>query len=83
MRLRDVHEWVQSWQLPEMYAGVPGGGAELAWWHLSAANEEAALTGSNIAGAAVDIYKCFDQVVPLLGQVLMHLAGMPWQILQA
>jgi hypothetical protein len=25
MRLRDVHGWAQGWQLPEMYAGVPGG----------------------------------------------------------
>ena len=54
MRLRDVHEWVQGWQVPEMYAGVPGGGAEMAWWHLSATNEEAILTGADIAGAAID-----------------------------
>ena len=60
MRLRDVHSWAQGWQLPEMYAGVPGGGAELAWWHLSAANEEVALIGANVAGAAIDVYKRFD-----------------------
>ena len=32
MGLHDLHEWIRRWQLPEMYAGVPGGGAELAWW---------------------------------------------------
>ena len=41
IRLRDLHGWLQQWQMPEMYAGVPGGGAELAWWHLSAINEDA------------------------------------------
>ena len=39
--LTDLHEWIQKWQLPDMYAGVPGGGAELVWWHLSAINEDA------------------------------------------
>ena len=59
LRLRDLHGWIQQWQMPEMYAGVPGGGAELAWWHLSAINEDAHHSGADIAGATVDIYKCF------------------------
>jgi len=24
LRLRDLHGWIQQWQMPEMYAGVPG-----------------------------------------------------------
>jgi hypothetical protein len=83
IRLRDLHGWIQQWQLPEMYAGVPGGGAELAWWHLSAINEDAYHSGADFAGAAVDIYKCFDQIIPLLGQALMLIAGMPAQNLKA
>ena len=55
IRLRDLHGWIQQWQMPEMYAGVPGGGAELAWWHLSAINEDTYHSGADFAGAAVDI----------------------------
>ena len=33
LRLHDLVPWVNSGQLQEMYAGVPGGGAEMAWWH--------------------------------------------------
>ena len=69
--------------LPEMYASVPGGGAELAWWHLSAINEDTYHSGADFAGAAVDIYKCFDQIIPLLGQALMLIAGIPEKNLKA
>ena len=31
MRLADLKEWIESWALPEMYAGVPGRGAVDAW----------------------------------------------------
>ncbi|WP_353239581.1 hypothetical protein, partial [Limnohabitans sp.] len=81
MRLRDLQGWVRTWQLPEMYAGVPGGGADMAWWHLSAVNEDIFHAGGDIAGATIDIYKCFDQIVPVLGQALWHLAGMPERVL--
>ena len=40
MRLRRLHAWIGIRELPEMYAGVPGRGAELAWWHLSAVRED-------------------------------------------
>ena len=83
IRLKDLHAWIQRWQMPEMYAGVPGGGAELAWWHLSAINEDARHSGADIAGATVDIYKCFDHVMPLLGQALMLIAGIPANIRNA
>ena len=61
---------------------APGGGAEPAWWHLSAVREDAYHAEQDIPGAAIDIYTCFDQVAPLLGQTLLHLAGMPWSILR-
>ena len=82
MRLRDLHSWIGTWQLPEMYAGPRGGGAELAWWHLSATRDDAFHAEQDILGAAIDIYKCVYQIVPLLGQVLMHLAGVPWSLLR-
>eukprot|EP00969_Alexandrium_andersonii_P187095 8267599-Alexandrium_andersonii.AAC.1 len=35
IRLRHVDDWVSSWALPEMYAGVPGRGAQRAWWETA------------------------------------------------
>ena len=81
MRLRDTQDWIKKWQLPIMYAGVPGGGAELDWWHLSVVKEEAFHTEPDIVGATIDIYECVDQVPPPLGQTLLYLTGMPWSIL--
>ena len=66
-----------------MHAGVQAGGANLAWWHLSAEREDAHYAGDNITTSTVDIVKCFDQIVPLLALSLLHLAGMPWSILRA
>ena len=83
MRLRDVRDWAAGWQPPEMYAGVQCGGAELAWWHLSAEREDTQQGGDDIAAGAVDIYKFFDQISPMLAQVLLRLAGMPSAILRA
>ena len=31
MRLRDMEQWIATWALPEMYAGVPQTGAVDAW----------------------------------------------------
>ena len=35
MRLKHLSPWIKRWALPQMYAGVPGQGAEQAWWQLS------------------------------------------------
>ena len=35
LRLRDLRPWVETWSVPEMFAGIPGKGAEDAWWHLA------------------------------------------------
>ena len=32
VRLINLRPWVLKWQMPEMFAGVPGVGAEDAWW---------------------------------------------------
>ncbi len=34
MRLRDMEQWISTWALPEMYAGIPGQGAIDAWFSL-------------------------------------------------
>jgi hypothetical protein len=35
----------------------------------------------DVVAGALDIYKCFDQIVPLLVEVTLSLAGCPWQVL--
>ena len=81
LRLCDLESWVREWQLPEMYAGVPGGGAEMAWWQASLLREDAFHDQRDVIAGALDIYKCFDQIVPLLVEVTLSLAGCPWQVL--
>ena len=77
LRLRDLEGWVQEWQLPEMYAGVPGCGAEMAWWHASLLREDAFHDERAAIAGALDIFKCFDQIVPLLVEVTLSPAGCP------
>ena len=64
LRLRDIAPWVRSWQLQEMYAGVPGGGAELAWLHAGITRESAFQNSRGTLAGALDIFKCFDQIAP-------------------
>ena len=81
LRLKDLGTWVGSWATPEMYAGVQGGGAELAWWQVGLLRESAHRRGDGMLAGAPDIYKCFDQVAPLLAKTVLALAGLPQQVL--
>ena len=83
MRLADLEPWIKEWQLPEMYAGVPGVGAEEAWWTTAIDFEDLQCRGLHFTGGAVDIYKCFDQVVRSLVYAVARAAGMPARILTA
>ena len=66
-RLRHMQPWVQSWTLPEMYAGVEGKGAEDAAYATALLGEWCELTNTDFSGGSADIFKCFDQIVrPLL-----------------
>ena len=51
MRLEDMSEWVDSWALEEMYAGVPGKGAVDAWHLALATIEPYKLEKKQFAGA--------------------------------
>ena len=82
VRLRDLGTWVQGWAAPEMYAGVQGEGAELAWWHVGLLRERAHRCGDGMLTGALDIFKCFDQIVPLLIKVVLGLGGLPSQVLE-
>ena len=62
LRLKDLAWWVRSWQLHEMYVGLPGGGSELAWWHVGITREGALHDSSEMLAGALDIFKRFDQI---------------------
>ena len=76
-RLEQLKPWIKTWQLPGLYAGVEGAGADDAWWNTSLDIESYLASHTAFAGAATDIYKCFDQISrPLLYQ-LARASGLP------
>ena len=83
MRLQHVSQWIEEWQLEEMYAGVKGGGADLAWLSAALNQEQANMELAEYLFGLLDIWKCFDQVIPLIVRVLAGLAGMPTKVLWA
>ncbi len=83
LRLEDLKGWIQSWQLPEIFAGIPGKGAEGAWWLTALDIEWAKLFDEWLSGGALDMYKCFDQLSRELLQEVLHAAGAPPQIIRA
>ena len=68
---------MRKWQHPNMFAGVKGGGADLAW------QEWAELQQYEYLLAMADIWKCYDQLIPILIHVFLALAGMPLHVLAA
>ena len=54
-RLRDISQWAQSWKLDGIFAGLPGVGAEDAWYTTAVTLELAKLTNTPFLGAAADI----------------------------
>ena len=83
IRLQHLSGWVTKWQLPEMYAGVKGGGADLAWLSTAIDTEQATLELRDFLKAMLDVWKCFDQIVPLLARTVLALVGMPTTVLWA
>ena len=73
--------WIRRWQLPEMFAGVAEVGAEDVWWEMSLDLEELQMRGIPFAGAGVDVFKCFDQIIRDLVYRLAGTAGMPSKVL--
>ena len=82
-RLRSLIPWIKLWTIDGLFAGIPGRGAEDAWWLTSFTIEVARLCGYALTGGAVDIFKCFDQISrALLGKLLL-LGGFPPSIWKA
>ena len=57
--------------------GVPGVGADVVAWMSTALDTEQAMADRvEFILSLLDIWKCFDQIVPLLVHTLAALAGM-------
>ena len=77
LRLVHLQPWIASWALDNMYGGIQGVGASEAWFATSIDVEWALISGTPLIGGALDLYKCFDQIMrPLLYSVL-RIAGLP------
>ena len=64
-------------EYPELFAGVEGRGAADAAFATALRMELCTLKGTDYVGGAVDVFKCFDQLLrPLIGKVL-EAGGMP------
>jgi ribonuclease HI len=80
-RNRDLRAWIDTWDCPELNSGVPGKGAQDAWYNTALRVELARLSDHLIAGGSIDVYKCFDQVNREIVYKLASEAGMPKRIL--
>ena len=80
MRLHHLASWVKEWQMEEMYAGVPASGADMAWAGTALDCEEACIENAEWLMGLLDVWKCFDQLVPMLLQTIAALAGMPTKV---
>ena len=80
-RLQCLPAWIQTWANESMFAGIPGRGAEDAWWLTSVSIETWQSKQIHFSGASADIAKCFDQIVRPLVYAAAETAGMPKRIL--
>eukprot|EP00973_Karenia_brevis_P003401 467934-Karenia_brevis.AAC.1 len=60
-----------------MHAGVPGTGAEDAWYGTALQLESLQMHDQPAVGTSIDIYKCFDQVIRLLVYAILLVSGFP------
>ncbi len=82
-RLSDLQEWVQTWADEAMHAGIPGVGAEDAWYITALDLEQLRLHNVQVSGGSIDVFKCFDQILRPLVIELARQAGMPNGVLDA
>eukprot|EP00973_Karenia_brevis_P065461 9095735-Karenia_brevis.AAC.1 len=82
-RLTQLEPWIRRWQLPTMHAGVPGSGAEDAWYMTGVHIEHSRVHNKHVIGGTLDIYKCFDQIVRPLLYFQLRMGGFPRKLLNA
>ena len=82
-RLEQLHPWIKTWAVDEIYAGVEGQGANDAAYTTAVEIELCRLLDIDYSGGAADIFKCFDQVQRPIVYKVLQLAGMPARVLSA
>ena len=81
VRSKDLEEWTSKWALKDMFAGIPGAGAEEGWYLTQFAVETNRLLGIEISAGSIDVFECFDQLSRKLIYALAKEAGMHKKIL--
>ena len=66
-----------------MFAGLPDRSADDAWFLTSIDLEAAIEHNQCLVGGALDLYKCFDQLIRLIVYLVLMLAGIPRCVLTA
>jgi len=70
-----LHE--AKWDVPYLFSGFKGRGADAAWWQTAASHEKCRIDGTTYVGSATDIWKAFDQVQRPIVYMAMLRAGIP------
>ena len=83
VRLAQLQPWIDSWNMPEIYAGIEGKGAADAAYAPALEIEHCRVNGTKYTGGAADVYKCFDQIRRDIVYQLLEKAGMPRRIVLA
>ena len=79
--MKNLQAWTEKWATTNMFAGVPGVGAEEGWYLTQLTFEAFRLQGKHITAGSIDVYKCFDQINRTLVYELAQSAGMPKTVL--
>ena len=82
VRLSSLAPWIDEWACDELFAGIPGRGAEDAWWTTSLNIEHATMLGLKGTGGAVDLSKCFDRINRSVAKFQLLAAGVPPTIVE-
>ena len=83
IRLRHLQPWIASWALPAILGGIQGIGAVGAWCATSIDVAWAMATATPLVGGALDLVKCFDQILRPLLYAVLRIAGLPEDVLTA
>ena len=83
LRLSHLQDWISSWALEHMYGGMQGVGASEAWFATSIEVQWSLVSKIPLIGGALDLFKCFDQIMRPLLYAVLRIAGLPTQVLTA
>eukprot|EP00973_Karenia_brevis_P045649 6322247-Karenia_brevis.AAC.1 len=78
VRLSDLQPWIDLWSDGNMFAGIQGRSAEDAWYLTSLDSEHSQVFNEEFIGGALDLYKCFDQIIRLLLYCVLLLAAVSY-----